>query len=61
QGKIISIVWKGDHYAYIVRTEEEEEDYVFSCDDLWNEGDLVSVIIPPDKIRLTLVKQEEED
>lgn len=57
EGNIISIVWKGDHYAYIVRTEHEE-DYVFACEDLWNENDHVSIVIPPDKIKLTLVKEE---
>jgi spermidine/putrescine transport system ATP-binding protein len=53
-GNIISMIYKGDHYRYIVRTEENEEDYVFSCPDLWNTGDLVSLIIPSDKIKLTL-------
>jgi spermidine/putrescine transport system ATP-binding protein len=54
QGNIISMIYKGDHYRYIVRTEENEEDYVFSCPDLWNTGDLVSLIIPTDKIKMTL-------
>lgn len=58
-GNIISLVYIGDHYRYTVRTENEE-DYVFSCDDLWNENDRVSLIIPPDKIKLTLKKQEDE-
>jgi spermidine/putrescine transport system ATP-binding protein len=58
-GKIISMIYKGDHYRYIVRTEENEEDYVFSCPDLWNVDDLVSVIIPKDKIKLTLKHTEE--
>ena len=31
QGNIISMIYKGDHYRYIVRTEENEEDYVLSC------------------------------
>jgi spermidine/putrescine transport system ATP-binding protein len=54
-GNIISMIYKGDHYRYIVRTEENEEDYVFSCPDLWNVDDLVSVIIPKDKIKLKLL------
>lgn len=53
-GNIISMIYKGDHYRYIVRTEENEEDYVLSCPDLWNTGDLVSLIIPSEKIKLTL-------
>lgn len=54
QGKIISMIYKGDHYRYIVRTEENEEDYVLSCPDLWNTDDCVSVIIPKEKIKLSL-------
>ena len=56
-GNIISIIYKGDHYQLIVRTDENEEDYVFDTEDTWNENDRVSVIIPKDKIKLTL-KQE---
>lgn len=52
-GNIISMIYKGDHYRYIVRTEENEEDYVLSCPDLWNTGDRVSLIIPREKIKLT--------
>ncbi len=58
-GHIISIIYKGDHYRIIVRTEEEEEDFVFACEDLWNENDYVSVVIPKDKIKLTLKHPDE--
>ena len=56
-GNIISIIYKGDHYQVIVRTEENEEDFVLDTEDLWNENDYVGVKIAPDKIRMTL-KQE---
>ncbi|MDE6412257.1 MAG: ABC transporter ATP-binding protein [Clostridia bacterium] len=59
-GNIISIIYKGDHYRLIVRTKESEEDFVFRTDDLWNENDFVSVIIPKDKIKLTLKNTEEK-
>ncbi|MCM1545644.1 MAG: ABC transporter ATP-binding protein [Clostridiales bacterium] len=59
-GNIISMIYKGDHYRYIVRTDENEEDYVLSCPDLWNTGDLVSLIIPKDKIKLKLKVAEED-
>ena len=52
RGNIISLIYKSEYYRYIVRTENEE-DYVLACEDLWNENDLVSLIIPKDKIRLT--------
>ncbi|MBR1983955.1 MAG: ABC transporter ATP-binding protein, partial [Clostridia bacterium] len=38
-GNIISIIYKGDHYQLIVRTDENEEDYVFDTEDTWNEND----------------------
>ncbi len=56
-GNIISMIYKGDHYQLIVRTNENEEDYVFDTEDTWNENDRVSVIIPKEKIKLSL-KQE---
>ena len=56
-GNIISIIYKGDHYQLIVRTDENEEDFVLDTEDTWNVNDRVSVIIPKDKIKLTL-KQE---
>ena len=59
QGNIISMIYKGDHYRYIVRTEENEEDYVFTCPDLWNTGDLVGIIIPADKIKMKLKNKGE--
>ena len=57
QGHIISIIYKSAYYGYIVRTENEE-DFVFACEDLWNENDLVSLIIPKEKIKLTLKSSE---
>ena len=60
-GNIISIIYKGDHYRLIVRTNgEDEEDFVFATDDLWNENDLVSVIIPKEKIKLSLKHAEDK-
>ena len=52
-GVIISTIYVGDHYQVIVRTEEEE-DFVVDTQDNWNEGDLVSVIVKPENITLTL-------
>lgn len=56
-GNIVSMIYKGDHYQLIVRTDENEEDFVFDTEDTWNENDRVSVIIAKDKIKLSL-KQE---
>jgi len=52
-GQIIQMVWKGDHYQLIVRTEDEE-DFVVDTEWTWNEFDTVSVKIDPTKIKLKL-------
>ena len=51
-GNIISLIYLGDHYEIIVRTEEEE-DFILNTPDLWNENDTVSVIIDKSKINLS--------
>lgn len=51
-GHIISLIYKGDHYHYIVRTENEEDIHLHD-EYLWNEGDYVSIIIPKDSIELS--------
>jgi spermidine/putrescine transport system ATP-binding protein len=56
-GNIVSMIYKGDHYQLIVRTDENEEDFVLDTEYTWNENDRVSVIIPKEKINLSL-KQE---
>ena len=53
QGQIVSSVWIGDHYQYIVRTDDDE-DYVVNSPYNWNEGDMVSVSIDKKDIRLRL-------
>ena len=52
-GQIIQMVWIGDHYQLIVRTEEEE-DFVVDTEWTWNELDTVSVKIKPENIKLRL-------
>lgn len=52
-GNIVSLIYKGDHYQYIVRTENEF-DFIFDDEDLWNENDYVSLIIKKENINLTL-------
>ena len=58
-GEIISMVYLGDHYRVIVRTEEEE-DFVLDTIYTWNEEDRVSVHIAKEKIKLTLTKEIKE-
>ena len=54
RGHIVSRIYNVDKYQYIVRTEENVEDYVLDTEDLWNENDYVSVKIKPENIRMKL-------
>ncbi len=58
RGEIVSIIYKGDHYQVIVRTPEEEEDFVIDTEYVWNENDKVSVKVAPEKIKLRLKAAE---
>ena len=49
QGNIISLIYLGDHYEIMVRTDDEE-DFILNTPDLWNENDRVSVIIDLSKV-----------
>ena len=51
-GNIISLIYLGDHYEVIVRTDDEE-DFILNTPDLWNENDRVAVIIDKSKINLS--------
>lgn len=56
QGNIISIIYKGDHYKYKIRSKNDVDYYV---DDewLWNMGDYVSVVVPEEKRQFQLVNE----
>ncbi len=55
-GEIVSIIYKGDHYQVIIRTDEDE-DFVVDTEYTWNEFDKVSVKISPENIHMKLVKE----
>lgn len=59
RGIIVSNVWVGDHYQYIIRTEDEE-DFVADSPFSWNLNDEVSVHVKKEDIRLRLKKGLEE-
>ena len=52
-GVVVDTIYKGDHYSVLVRTANEE-DFIVDTVDTWNEGDLVSVKVAPEKIKLVL-------
>ena len=51
-GNIISLIYIGDHYEVLVRTDDDE-DFILNTPDLWNENDRVSVIIDVSKINIS--------
>lgn len=57
-GHIIGLIYKGDHYSYTVRTSTEE-DFIVDDEYLWNEDDYVSLIIPKEKIKISLPEGEQ--
>ena len=54
-GKIINLIYKGDHYSYVIRTEYG---HVLIVDDeyLWNMDDQVGLIMPEEKMKFQLKK-----
>lgn len=52
-GSIIQMVYKGDHYQYLIRTENGE-DFIVDHEWTWNENDIVSITIDPSKIKMKL-------
>ena len=54
-GHIINLIYKGDHYSYVVRTDMDE-DFIVNAAYLWNMDDYVSLIIPEEHIQFSIKK-----
>ena len=54
-GYISNLVYKGDHYSYVIRTEQGH-DFMVADEYLWNMGDHVGLIMPVEKMSFTLKK-----
>lgn len=52
-GTVVASLYVGDHYQYIVRTEEEE-DFVVDTQYVFNDNDVVSIHVAPEHIRLRI-------
>ena len=57
QGQISNLIYKGDHYSYVIHTADGE-DFVADSEDLWNMNDYVGLIMPVEKMTFTPKKQE---
>ncbi|MBR1929897.1 MAG: ABC transporter ATP-binding protein [Lachnospiraceae bacterium] len=55
RGHIINLIYKGDHYCYVVRTEHGH-DLIVDDEYLWNMGDMVGLILPQEKMTFSLKK-----
>ncbi|MCD8134327.1 MAG: ABC transporter ATP-binding protein [Clostridiales bacterium] len=54
-GHIIDLLYMGDHYSYIVRTELDH-DFIVNDEYLWNMDDYVGLIMPVEKMKFSLKK-----
>ncbi len=54
-GEIINLIYKGDHYSYVIRTARGH-DLIVDDEYLWNLGDIVGLVMPADKMTFTLAK-----
>ncbi|MCC8080885.1 MAG: ABC transporter ATP-binding protein [Lachnospiraceae bacterium] len=54
-GHIIDLLYMGDHYSYVVRTELDH-DFIVNDEYLWNMDDYVGLIMPVEKMRFSLKK-----
>ncbi len=54
-GHISNLIYKGDHYHYVVRTDADE-DFIVDDEYLWNMDDYVSLVIPQECMTIELKK-----
>ena len=54
-GHIINLIYKGDHYSYVIRTEYGH-DLIVDDEYLWNMDVAVGLIMPEDKMKFQLKK-----
>ena len=50
-GYIRNLIYKGDHYSYVIHTEDVEQDFVVDDEYLWNMGDHVGLLMPVEKMK----------
>ena len=54
-GTISNLIYKGDHYSYVIRTDLEQ-DFIVDDEYLWNMDDHVGLIMPLEKMSFKLKK-----
>ena len=53
QGYISNLIYKGDHYSYVIHTDLEQ-DFIVNDEYLWNMDDQVGLLMPVDKMKFAL-------
>jgi spermidine/putrescine transport system ATP-binding protein len=53
EGYISNLIYKGDHYSYVIHTDLEQ-DFVVDDEYLWNMEDQVGLIMPEKKMTFTV-------
>ena len=55
EGYIRNLIYKGDHYSYVIHTDLEQ-DFIVDDEYLWNMDDHVGLIMPVEKMTFQLKK-----
>ncbi|MDO4976541.1 MAG: ABC transporter ATP-binding protein [Eubacteriales bacterium] len=55
EGYISNLIYKGDHYSYVIHTDLEQ-DFVVDDEYLWNMDDHVGLILPIEKMKFSVKK-----
>ncbi|MBQ1922545.1 MAG: spermidine/putrescine ABC transporter ATP-binding protein, partial [Lachnospiraceae bacterium] len=55
EGYISNLIYKGDHYSYVIHTDLEQ-DFIVDDEYLWNMDDHVGLIMPIEKMSFALKK-----
>ncbi len=55
EGTISNLIYKGDHYSYVINTELGQ-DFIVDDEYLWNMGDQIGLILPIEKMRFSVKK-----
>ena len=53
QGYISNLIYKGDHYSYVIHTDMGQ-DFVVNDEYLWNMDDQVGLIMPVEKMKFSV-------
>lgn len=56
QGNISNLIYKGDHYSYVIHTDFEQ-DFVVNDEYLWNMDDRVGLIMPEEKMTFAVIRK----